>query len=193
MSRCPSREQLDEFALRSDESPELDAGHVAACPRCAARVAWVRREAEVVRKWAAQDDAPVGELWSSVQARIRAGRTRRWLGDRRWLGAGLAVAAAAAVALVVLRSQTEEREETRSAAVAIDGAEAEYRRAAEVLETQAAARAHTPEQRKAIAQARKSLQRARAAGASDTAGRVRVMEGYAVYLRSLRRALRDDQ
>jgi hypothetical protein len=98
------------------------------------------------------------------------------------------------VAVVVIsRSPAGEPEETRSAAVAIDGAEAEYRRAAEVLETQAAARAHTPEQRKAIAQARKSLQRARAAGSSDANGRVRVMEGYAVYLRSLRRALRDDQ
>jgi hypothetical protein len=192
MNRCPSREQLDEFALRGDEAPASDAAHVAACPRCGARVAWVRREAEAVRKWAARDDAPVDELWSSVQARIRAGRGRRWLADRRWLGAGLAVAAAAAVAVVLVRSPAEP-EETRSAAVAIDGAEAEYRRAAEVLETQAAARAHTPEQRKAIAQARTSLQRARAAGSSDAAGRVRVMEGYAVYLRSLRRALRDDQ
>jgi hypothetical protein len=105
----------------------------------------------------------------------------------------VAVAAAAAVAVVLLRPQHRDEEETRSAVVAIDGAEAEYRRAAEVLEAQATARARTPEQRKAIVQARNSLQRARSSGPSDAAGRVRVLEGYAAYLRSLRRALRDDQ
>jgi hypothetical protein len=188
MSRCPPREQLDECALHGDESIET---HVASCPRCSARAAWVRREAEAVRKWAAQDDAPVAELWTSVQSRIRAGhRRRRWLG----VGAGVAVAAAAALAVVFVRPRVAEPEETtQSAALAIDGAEAEYRKAAEVLERQAAARARTPEQHKAIAQARSSLQHARLAGSSDAAGRVRVLEGYAVYLRSLRRALRDDQ
>ncbi|HUJ25391.1 MAG TPA: hypothetical protein VLW85_05200 [Myxococcales bacterium] len=182
MSRCPPREQVDDFALHGGEL----ASHVASCPRCAARAGWVQREAEVVRKWAAQDDAAVAELWGGVQSRIRAAR-RRW-----WLAGGVAVAAAAALAVVFLRP-ARETEATESATLAIESAEVQYRRAAEVLEVEAEARARTPEQRTAIAQARRSLVRARSAGAHDAAARIRVLEGYAAYLRSLRRALRDGQ
>lgn len=176
MSRCPPREALDELALHGDDL----GAHLGECSRCSARVEWVRREAQTVRQWAAQDDAPVAHLWAGVQSRIRVRRRRRWVA----LGA-----VAATVAAIFLVRPRVDANATESAVTAIDGAEVEYRKAAEVLEGQVAARARNPEQRKAIAQARSSLQRARVAGARDAAGRVRVLEGYATYLRSLRRAL----
>jgi len=175
MSRCPPRETLDELAVRGDLG-----AHVAACSRCSARVEWVRREAQAVRQWAAQDDAPVAHLWAGVQSRIRTRRRRRWI--------ALGTAAVTVAAMFFVRPRVD-ADTTESAVTAIDGAEVEYRKAAEVLERQVAARARNPEQRKAIAQARTSLQRARVAGARDAACRVRVLEGYATYLRSLRRAL----
>jgi hypothetical protein len=179
MSRCPAREALDELALHGGDLDQCRA-HLAACARCSARVEWVRREAEAVRQWAAQDDAPVAHLWAGVQSRIRTRLRQRFVAVG---AAGLAIAA-----LFFARPHVDV-ETTASALTAIDGAEVEYRKAAEALEGQVAAQVRTPDQRKAIAQARTSLQRARLAGARDAAGRVRVLEGYATYLRSLRRAL----
>lgn len=181
MNRCPARELLEEG------DPSV-AAHVAGCSRCSARASYLQQEKDAVRKWAAQDSAPTAHLWSGVQSRIRAQRRRRWI-----YGSIGAAAAAAALAVTVAYPRPMELDDSPSAELAIDGAETQYQHAAEVLEQQVTARAHTPEQRRAIVQARASLQHARSIGSADTAGRVHVLEGYAVYLRSLRRALRDDQ
>ena len=132
MSACPSKAELEEVALGSGR-PEPRA-HAASCPDCAARLAWLRKEEEIVSRWAAQDGAPTGHLWDGVRRRI-AGQRRR----RRTAAAGFAAAIAASF-LVLLRPSAELPQTTASAAAAIDEAEAEYGRAIESLEAQVAAR-----------------------------------------------------
>jgi hypothetical protein len=186
MTACPSKAELEEVALGSGR-PEPRA-HAAGCPDCAARLAWLRKEEEIVSRWAAQDGAPTGHLWDGVRRRI-AGQRRR----RRTAAAGFAAAIAASF-LVLLRPSAELPQTTASAAAAIDEAEAEYGRAIESLEAQVAARHGGAQgQGGAIAQGRSSLLRARTSSGRDPAGRVRLMEGYAAYLRSLRRALREEK
>ena len=186
MSACPSREDLEEVALGGGR-PEPRA-HVAGCADCASRVAWLRKEEEIVSRWAAQDAAPTAHLWEGVRRRLAA------QGRRRRTATGAFAAAVAAGVLLLLRPSPEPPETTASAAAAIDEAEAEYGRAIESLETQVAARHGGAQgQGGAIAQGRSSLLRARASSGRDPAGRVRLMEGYAAYLRSLRRALREEK
>jgi hypothetical protein len=186
MSACPSKDELEEVALGSGR-PEPRA-HAGGCPDCAARIAWLRKEEEIVSRWAAQDGAPTAHLWAGVRRGIAAQRRRR-----RIAGGGVAAAVAAGV-LVLLRPSAEPPETTASAAAAIDEAEAEYARAIESLEAQVAARRGGAQgQAGAIAQGRSSIQRARATSGRDPAGRVRMLEGYAAYLRSLRRALREEK
>ncbi len=185
MTACPGREALEEVALGGGTAEAR--AHAAACPRCASRTGWLRREEEIVRRWAAQDDAPTAHLWEGVQRRLRASRRRRFLG-----AAGCAAVLAAAAVLVARQPREQEPESTASAVAAIDQAEAEYRRAIDVLEAQVSARSESASPREAaLVRARTGLARARAASGREPAGRVRVQEGYAAYLRSLRRALRE--
>src|SRR5204862_4588493 len=90
MSACPSNDELEEVALGSGR-PEPRA-HAAGCPDCAARVAWLRKEEEIVSRWAAQDGAPTTHLWEGVRRGIAAQRRRR-----RTAAAGFAAAIAAGV------------------------------------------------------------------------------------------------
>lgn len=149
-------------------------------------------ERELIRRAAARDEAPVEPLWAGVQARIARGRRRRFIG---W-ASGVAAAAAAVVIVTVLPRGTElDDEETPAAAAALDKAESEYLHAINTLESRVERReqslpaAAIESRRMARARTRAALMRAQAPEAS---ARVRQIEGYAAYLRSLRREL-DDQ
>jgi hypothetical protein len=87
-----------------------------------------------------------------------------------------------------------EEAETRSAASALASAEDDYARAVATLESQVAA-GHRASGRHAAAlgRARSGLLAARASAGRERGARVRVLEGYAAYLKSLRRALQDDE
>jgi hypothetical protein len=190
MSACPSREDLDEVALGGGTAAARE--HAESCPQCSKRLEWLRKEEDLVRRWAAQDQAGTGHLWEGIQGRIAAGRRRRWLA----LSACAAAAAAAGLWFARMPGLPfDEPEGTASASAAIDRAEAEYGRAIDQLEAQVSADrrdgAGSPKRGAALAQARNSLARARASSGRDAAGRVRLLEGYAAYLRSLRRALRE--
>jgi hypothetical protein len=185
VSACPSREELD--ALAAGAGTPTAAAHASACGRCARRVSWLRREAGLVRRWAALDDAPTAHLWEGVRQRIAARRRRKWAASA---GAGALMAVAAFAGLQAMR-RIPPPQAPPSASAAIDRAEADYGRAIEALEAQVAAR--SPDPKRALARAHGGISRARSGGGRDPASRVRVLEGYAAYLRSLRRALRETQ
>jgi len=189
---CPGREALESCA--AGEAPPQRAlaieAHARECRTCGQRLEWMRRENQAIRSWAAPSDADVERLWAGIRAGIgHKPSSRRWIP-----AAAIATAAAAAMALFVVHGRTEsDEEETSSAQSAIAMAESDYARAAATLEAQVAAR-HPAGGRQATAlgRARTGLQRARASAGNDASARARVLEGYAAYLRSLRRALQDD-
>jgi anti-sigma factor RsiW len=161
--------------------------HVARCTDCMRRLAFLRAERELVRRAAARDDGPVETLWRGVQGRIARDRQRR---IRVVSTAGLAAAAAAAMIVFLPRRISHER--AGGSQAALDHAETEYLQAIHVLESRVEVRERTlspstAEQRRAArAQARAVISYARA---PEPAGRIRQLEGYAAYLRSLRREL----
>jgi anti-sigma factor ChrR (cupin superfamily) len=99
MTDHPTMDQLEAVALGEAESPEAVA-HVERCDACARELAWLRAEAELVRRRPQPRVDP--QLWHRIDERIHAPipitRARRW---RALAGAALAVAAAAALAIVV--------------------------------------------------------------------------------------------
>jgi len=189
---CPGREALEACAA-GEATPQRAAAieaHASECGTCGQRLEWLRRENQVIRDWAAPGDAGVERLWAGIHAGIRPKRA-----SRRWIPAvAVATLAAAAMALFAVHGRMEsDEEETASAQSAIALAESDYARAAATLEAQVAARHPAGgRQANALGRARTGLQRARASAGNDASARARVLEGYAAYLRSLRRALQDD-
>jgi hypothetical protein len=162
--------------------------HVARCADCMRRLSFLRAEQELLRRAAAQDDGPVEVLWRGVQGRIARDRQRS--SHVVWT-AGVAAAAAAALIFFLPRGISDERV-AATAQAALDRAETEYLQAIHVLESrvelreQALPTAAAEQRRAARAQARAVISHARA---PEPAGRIRQLEGYAAYLRSLRREL----
>jgi hypothetical protein len=162
--------------------------HVAGCADCMRRLAFLRAERELLRRAAAREDVPVEALWRGVQGRIARDRQRR--SHVVWT-AGLAAAAAAAM-IVFLPRRISHEHAGGGAQAALDRAETEYLEAIHVLESRVELRERilhpsAAEQRRAArAQTRAVISHARV---PEAAGRIRQLEGYAAYLRSLRREL----
>src|SRR5207237_4251446 len=132
--------------FREASHPEVVA-HAGQCPECARELAWLRAEAELLRRRPQPEVRP--EIWDRIEERIHApvpiSRARLW---RPFLGAAVAVAAAAALAVVVRAPQRPALDERGDAAMsdevaaapdpkaqqALDRAAGDYRSALGVLE-----------------------------------------------------------
>jgi hypothetical protein len=186
---CPGREALDACAVR--ELPPARAAaveeHAGRCASCGRRLTWIRRENEAIRSSAAHAGTDIETLWGPIRSRIERKRRPCWLAP-----AATAAAFAAASVLLLAHLRTEDAEQTPSAAAAMTRAEQEYSTDVAVLEAQVEAR-HAPAGRKdsALTRTRHGLASARASAGDDPGARVRLLEGYAAYLKSLRRALQD--
>ncbi len=186
------REALSAWVDARDASP-AEVGRL--WPRIAARLA---REAAPVRlvAEASAQDAPRRSWARPIAAALAAAAAGALLaGALRTLPrAGPPDSAASAPArpeLVQAAADEPDGKPTPSALAALARAEQQYRRAADVLEQQVAR--HTGAA-KGAARTSAALARSRRAlspgsAASPARARVRVLEGYAAYLKSLRRAL----
>jgi hypothetical protein len=185
--------------------------HAGGCLRCGGEVALRRRERRALALYADAHEGPeVDRLWSGLEARLPAGPIAPARGPPgravsaagalaalacagaafAWLGwprpAPLPVALAAEAPL---DSSDDPGDLTPSARAALDRAELEYRRAADVLESEARLRAGGRVSREAaLAHARAALATAHADG-SEPRARLRLLGGYSAYLKSLRREL----
>jgi len=210
MTGHPSFEELEAAALGEERPPEVLA-HAAECAECGREMAWLRTEAQLVRR---RPQPPVRpEIWQRVDERVHApvpiSRARRWRGV---MGAALAVAAAAALAVVVrppaqgptgLQSDAAVSDEVLPGAdpkaqQALDRAAGDYRTALGVLQAEysrSRARLDPRTQKRwddSFARAR-SLIDASAQARNDPDERLRLLDGSAVMVRSLRHALEDSE
>ena len=207
----PELEELEALALgvlAEERAQEIEA-HARECPQCLRELRWARAERELLQRRPAP---PTAHLWEDVLRRISAARPR--LHRPRWafrVAAGVAgAAAAAAILLFALRparvvsplflpdAGLAEAKRPRPALVdakalaALDRAEADYRDAAKVLEGEyerlrprldpALARRWD----ETLTRARAQLGESRNVAAEDVNARMRLLDGYAGYLRSLR-------
>ena len=209
-----SAEDVEELALgRGAAALEREA---AGCAECARELAWARAERGLlVRRAAAQ---PKRDLWAGVEARLsaqppRALRKPHWA---RRLAVGFAASASAAAALLLALqqkpqpaalgtpdaavAQAEESDDTDPKAVAaLDRAESDYQRLAGQLEAEYAASrknldpALAQQWDSSLSKARTQLGASRALAAQDLNARVRLLDGYAGYLRSLRNVVEQSQ
>jgi hypothetical protein len=206
----PTFEELEATALGEQAHAEV-LTHAERCAECARELAWLRAEAQLLRR---RPQPPVRpEIWEGVQERVHApvpiSRARRW---RPFLGAAVAVAAAAALAVVVRPPQRGPQDEQGDAAVsddpvgrtdakaqqALDRAAGDYRSALGVLEQEYALGRGRLDQRTqkrwddSFARAR-SLIDASAQARNDPDERLRLLDGSAVMVRSLRHAIEDSE
>jgi hypothetical protein len=210
MTAHPTFEDLEAAALGEASSPEVLA-HAGQCAECARELAWLRAEAQLVRRRPQPQVRP--EIWEQTQERIHApvpiSRARRW---RPVLGAAVAVAAAAALAVVVRPPPSntsagqgdaggpdEQVAPTDAKTLqALDRAAGEYRAALGVLEQEYArgrGRLDPRTQKRwddSFARAR-SLIDASAQARNDPGERLRLLDGSAVMVRSLRHAVEDSE
>jgi hypothetical protein len=177
--------------LSTRELEEIEQGapapaHASRCASCLRKLSFIRVERELLRRAAARDGGSIEALWSGVQARIDRRRKARRVG-----AAALAVAAAAALVVLLPRWSPDPPAATGAHAT-LDRAETEYLQAIQVLESRVEQR-ETALPAAAVEQRRAARARTRSAighvRARELAGRVRQIEGYAAYLRSLRREL----
>jgi hypothetical protein len=210
MNGHPTFEELEAAALGEAARPEVLA-HAARCAECARELAWLRAEAQLVRRRPQPPLRP--EIWRAVEERVHApipiSRARRW---RPLLAAATAVAAAAALAVVVRPRHPAPVGGQGDAAVAdevaaeadpktrqaLDRAAGDYRSALGVLEQEyasARARFDSRTQKRwdeSFARAR-SLIDASAQARNDPEERVKLLDGSAVMVRSLRHAIEDSE
>ena len=208
MTGHPSFEELEAAALGEESRPEVLA-HAGECGECARELAWLRAEAQLVRRRPQPRVAP--EIWRRVDERIHAPIPISW--SRRWrgvAGAALAVAAAAALAVIVRPTSHRPSGEQGDAAVAddtaadtdpkalqaLDRAAGDYRSALGVLQEEYArsrGRLDPRTQKRwddSFARAR-SLIDASAQARNDPDERVKLLDGSALMVRSLRHAIED--
>lgn len=210
MSGHPTFEELEAAALGEGALPEVVA-HAGQCAQCARELAWLRAEAQLVRRRPHPALRP--EIWRAVEERVHApvpiSRARRW---RPVLAATAAMAAAAALAVVVRppvrtpgvgqgdagASEEIATEADPKARQALDRAAGDYRSALGVLEQEyqtARGRLDSRTQKRwdeSFARAR-SIVDASAQARNDPEERVRLLDGSAVMVRSLRHALEDSE
>jgi hypothetical protein len=210
MTGHPTFEELEAAALGEQSHPEVLA-HAGGCAECARELAWLRAEAQLVRRRPQPELRP--EIWRGIEARLNApipiSRARRW---RPVLGAAAAVAAAAALAVVVRPPHRGTVVAAGDAAVsdeavaetdpktrqALDRAAGDYRSALGVLEQEdrsGRGRLDSRTQKRwdeSFARAR-SLIDASAQARNDPEERVRLLDGSAVMVRSLRQAIEDSE
>ena len=208
MTGHPSFEELEAAALGEESRPEVLA-HAGECGECARELAWLRAEAQLVRRRPQPKVAP--EIWGRVDERIHApipiSRSRRWRGVA---GAAVAVAAAAALAVIVRPTSHPPSTEQGDAAVsddvaadtdpkalqALDRAAGDYRSALGVLQEEYArsrGRLDPRTQKRwddSFARAR-SLIDASAQARNDPDERLKLLDGSALMVRSLRHAIED--
>jgi hypothetical protein len=186
---CPGREALDACAageLGPAPAAAVEA-HAAECVACGRRLAWLHRENGAIRAWAGAGEEDVERRWGGVRARITQP------GWRRKLPVAIAACVAAGALIADGLQEKVEAEQTPSAAAAMVLAEREYTGAIHELETLVATRERQGgRQEPALGRARSGLALARASAGDDPAARVRLLEGYAAYLKSLRRVLREE-
>jgi hypothetical protein len=206
-------EALESVALgREPDAAERE--HLAQCAECARELRLlVATRALLARRPAAQ----VSHLWSGVQERIEkpAAPVRRIHRPRWALRAGAAAAVAAASILLMVywhrpsaiapQQMVAEAEAPLAGPdaktlAALDRAETDYRDAARVLEEEYARLRPRMDQKLAarwdetLTRARSELGGARQSMvAQDVNARMRVLDGYAGYLRSLRSAVIESQ
>ncbi len=209
-------EELESVALGEPTalSAEEIATHVAQCGDCARELAWLRAEKALLARRPA---APTAHLWPAVAARLRHPRRRARWAFRTGAAIG-AAAAAAAVLVAVLRpappavvpglpqpQQQAARKPRPQVTIdpktlaALDRAEADYRNAAKVLEAEydRLRPALDPDLARrwdeTLTRARAQLGESRAVAADDVNARMRVLDGYAGYLRSLRDVVQESE
>jgi hypothetical protein len=205
-------EELEAAALgeaRGDRAAQIEA-HVAQCPDCARELSWLRAEKALLAR---RRPPLTAHLWPGVAAQLRHSRRRPHWAWRIAVAAG-ASAAAAAVLLAVLRPspapitprqpQATGRERSRPAIdpktlAALDRAETDYRNAAKVLEEEYARLRPRLDPDLAgrwdetLTRTRAQLGESRAVAADDVNARMRVLDGYAGYLRWLREVVQDSE
>ena len=207
-----SMEDLEALAL--GEQPAGGKGsaqaHLATCLECSRELSWLEAERTLITRRPMPQTA---HLWPGVAARLSHPRRRpHWA----WRGAVAAAgaAAAAAVLLVTARAkppaavpaapQAASTERPRpvidaKTLAALDRAEADYRDAAKVLETEYERLRPRLDPELAgrwdetLTRARAQLGESRAVAADDVNVRMRVLDGYAGYLRSLRDVVRESE
>ena len=202
-------EDLEAVALGEapERSREEIAAHVEQCGDCARELAWLRAEKALLAR---RPSPATAHLWPAVAARLQHPRRRpHWA-----IRAAGAVAAAAALRVAGFRpvhapvpappKQVAKAERPRPAIdaktlAALDRAEADYRNAAKVLEAeyQRLRPQLDPDLARrwdeTLTRARTQLGESRAVAADDVNVRMRVLDGYAGYLRSLRDVLQESE
>jgi hypothetical protein len=210
MTAHPTFDELEAAALGGEARPEILA-HAEKCAECARELAWLRAEAQLVRRRPQPALRP--EIWRAIEERVHApipiSRARRF---RPVLAAAAAVAAAAALAVVVRPprpapvggqgdaavSDEVAAEADPKARQALDRAAGDYRSALGVLEQEyrsARASLDSRTQKRwdeSFARAR-SLIDASAQARNDPEERVKLLDGSAVMVRSLRHAIEDSE
>jgi len=211
MTHVPA-DELESLALDElsrDRAAQVEA-HAAACPQCAHELSWLRAERTLLTR---RPLAQTAHLWAGIAARLRHPRRRP---HRAWrISVGAAVAAAAAAVLVATvrtrpepaapqtpqatRQQRQRPAIDPKALAALDRAEADYRDAAKVLEAEYARLRPRLDSEMArrwdetLTRARAQLGESRAVAADDVNVRMRVLDGYAGYLRSLRDVVQESE
>ena len=173
----PTQEELEAVALGRSGEPragEIEA-HVAGCTDCSRELAWLRAERTLLERRPLLQTA---HLWPGVAARLEHPRRRT-----HW-----------AWRIAVERSAIDPK-----TLAALDRAEADYRNAAKVLEGEydrLRPRLDPELARRwdeTLTRARAQLGASRAVAADDVNVRMRVLDGYAGYLRSLRDLLQESE
>jgi len=217
MTGHPSPEELEALS-RGEALAEVEA-HVAGCAACTRELAWLEAERALISR---RPQPEVAHLWAGVAKRLeqpgqrpsadRGGRLRPHWARRLAVGAAAAASAAAVLLLTMppkggpnFSAPTESVAETdfdgpdAKTLAALDRAERDYRRAATVLETEYAAARNKLDPKLAkqwdesLAKARAQLGASRAVAAEDVNARMRVLDGYAGYVRSLRNVMEAEE
>jgi len=199
-------EDLEACALGELSAPRLAEvqAHAAACADCARELAWLRAERTLLSR---RPPLLTAHLWSGVAARLQHPRRRPRWAWRIAVASGIGAAAAAAVLVAMMRPKpvpvTPQQQSPLArfdrrpsidpkTLAALDRAESDYRNAAQTLEAeyQRLRPRLDPELARrwdeTLTRARAQLGESRAVAADDVNVRMRVLDGYAGYLRSLR-------
>jgi hypothetical protein len=178
--------------------------HAGGCLECSRELAWLRAERTLLSR---RPSPPTAHLWSGIVIRLQHPRRRPRWAWRVAVASGIGAAAAAVLVAVmrpkapslttppqsgIARSQPRRSPIDPKTLAALDRAEADYRNAAQALEAEYARLRPRLDPELArrwdetLTRARAQLGESRAVAVDDVNVRMRVLDGYAGYLRSLR-------